>query len=930
MVADNRTILLARPAIALKLRSLTIAMLIASVVLGNIGCNRALYRKKADREAYQLIDEKVCHSGEDPGHALRIEIDSQSRMFDPFDPDRPPMPKDDPKSNTYMNCVDGKRGYPLWHANGDTNTAENPDWWRFLPLDERGVLVLDSDTAFQLARLNSPGYQQELETLYLSALDVSSERFRFDTQFFGGLQSFYTADGPLRSGSGGESSSNLAVGPYSVGQRPWSMQRSFTTGADLVVGMANSIVWEFSGPDTQSASTILDFTLVQPLLRNAGRDRIMERLTLSERRLLANVRAFERYRRSFYLSITTGRSVDAGPSRSGGVFGVGLEGFSGLGGGFAGLGGGGNLGIGGGGGVAQAGGFLGLLQDQLQIQNQEENVARLRENLLLLNDTLVEMLTTIPTDQEAIPRQRLQVAQAQQALLSAQSQLVNQQAAFNASVDSFLGDLGLPPYLCVEIRDPVLNQFQLISPDLKDRRNQVSDIRTVVGNINTRLLETGREAINPATNLPELKITWTPQVAQLLEDLNGQLVPLVELQKTFIETDLPGLKRDIEALAEAVPDRQRSSSQLLNIYQTEKDQICTLLPLTMVDKALFDPTDFNRIGQGLIDDYTKLEKRMTAYAIEIEAIDQGLQELLQSRASQTAAQADADGSLSQQIRDKGILAAQDLIAAIAEDVLVMQLIQARARIESVSLPEVDISAPQALEIARQQRRDWANARASLVDSWRLIEFNADNLESSLDITFSGDLQNTDSNPFKLRSDAGRLRAGLQWDAPLTRLQERNTYRQSLIEYQQARRNYYQYEDGVWQLLRGQIRQLRANQVNFELQRSAVRMAAEQISLNEDLRLLREARGLSSGPTAARDIIFALSDLLNAQNGFLNIWVNYEVVRRNLDLDMGTMELTPDGYWIDPGVIRANTVGGSAAIAGDTQGMIIEASDIILP
>ncbi|WP_145090994.1 TolC family protein [Rosistilla carotiformis] len=912
------------------LRSSTIVLLIASVVLGNAGCNRALYRKKADREAYNLIDEKVCHSGEDPGHALRIEIDSHSRMFDPFDPDRPPMPKDDPKSNTYMNCVDGKRGYPLWHANGDTNTAENPDWWRFLPLDERGVLVLDSDTAFQLARLNSPGYQEELETLYLSALDVSSERFRFDTQFFGGFQSFYTADGRLRSGDG-ESSSNLAIGPYSTGQRPWSMQRSFTTGADLVVGMANSIVWEFSGPNTQSASTVLDFTLIQPLLRGAGRDRVMERLTLSERRLLANVRAFERYRRSFYLSITTGRSVDSGPSRSGGVFGVGLEGFSGLGGGFAGLGGGGNAGIGNGGGVAQAGGFLGLLQDQLQIQNQEENVARLRENLLLLNDTLVEMLTTIPLDQEAIPRQRLQVAQAQQALLSAQSQLVSQQAAFNASVDSFLGDLGLPPYLCVEIRDPVLNQFQLISPDLKNRRNEIADIRTRVGNINTKLLLSGKEVINPTTNLPELKIVWDEQVAESLQQLQAQLAPIAALQQTFIQTDLPNIQRDIEALAAAVPDRQRASSQLLEIYQREKDQICTLLPLTMVDESLFDPADFERIGDGLVEDFNKLESRMKAYAIEIKSIDEGLQELVHSRDSQQAIQqADRQGGLSEQIRDKGILAAQDLIAAIGEDVLAMQLIQARARIESVSLPEVDISAPQALEIARQQRRDWANARASLVDSWRLIEFNADNLESSLDITFSGDIQNTDSNPFKLRGDAGRLRAGLQWDAPLTRLQERNTYRQSLIEYQQARRNYYQYEDGVWQLLRGQIRQLRANQVNFELQRSAVRMAAEQISLNEDLRLLREARGLSSGPTAARDIIFALSDLLNAQNGFLNIWVNYEVVRRNLDLDMGTMELTPDGYWIDPGVIRADTVGSINRFSGNTPGMIVEATDINLP
>lgn len=918
-----------RPSVFIDLRSSAVWMLVAVVGLSASGCNRALYRKKADREAYELIDQKVCHSGEDPGQALRIEVSQQSRMFDPFDIDRPPMPQDDPKSHQYMHCVDGKRGYPMWHAAGNTNTAENPDWWRFLPLDERGVLVLDSDTAFQLARMHSPGYQQELETLYLSALDVSSERFRFDTQFFGGFQSFYTADGRLRSGAGGESSSNLAIGPYSTGSRPWSVQRSFTTGADLVVGMANSIVWEFSGPNTQSASTVLDFTLVQPLLRGAGRDRVMERLTLSERRLLANVRAFERYRRSFYLSITTGRSVDAGPSRSGGVFGVGLEGFSGLGGGFAGLSGGGNSGLGGGASVAQAGGFLGLLQDQLQIQNQEENVARLRENLLLLNDTLIEMLTTIPTDQEAIPRQRLQVAQAQQALLSAQSQLVSQQSAFNSSVDSFLGDLGLPPYLCVEIRDPVLNQFQLISPALKNRRNEIADIRTEVGNINTRLLQSGREVINPITNLPELKILWSDDVAESLLQLQQQLEPIAKLQQTFIEVDLPSIKHDIEALAQAVPDRQRSSAQLSEIYLREKDQICTLLPLTMVDSSLFDPDDFDRIGSGLRDDYAKLEKRMTAYAIEIESIGQGLHELLQLRATASDPAA-GEASLSEQIRDKGILAAQDLIAAIAEDVLVMQLIQARARIESVSLPEVDISAPQALEIARNQRRDWANARASLVDSWRLIEFNADDLESSLDVTFSGDIQNTDSNPFKLRSDAGRLRAGLQWDAPLTRLQERNTYRQSLIEFQQARRSYYQFEDGVWQLLRGQIRQLRANQVNFELQRSAVRMAAEQISLNEDLRLLREARGLSSGPTAARDIIFALSDLLNAQNGFLNIWVNYEVVRRNLDLDMGTMELTPDGYWIDPVVIRGDTVGASSVVQGDDQGMIVEASEINFP
>ncbi|MGB7346904.1 MAG: hypothetical protein WBD20_21960, partial [Pirellulaceae bacterium] len=272
------------------------------------------------------------------------------------------------------------------------------------------------------------------------------------------------------------------------------------------------------------------------------------------------------------------------------------------------------------------------------------------------------------------------------------------------------------------------------------------------------------------------------------------------------------------------------------------------------------------------------------------------------------------------LRDQIILFSQDLLADMGDDVLALQLIQARARTESVILPEVEIDPATAFEIARKNRRDWANARASLVDAWRLIEFNADDLESSLDVVFTGDVQNVGNNPLSLRGSTGRLRAGLQWDAPITRLQERNTYRQSLIEYEQAKRSYYEYEDGIWQLLRGQVRQLQSNRVNFELGRQSVRIAAAQIELNEDIRSFRDARGLSSGPTAARDTISALSDLLNSQNSLLNIYVNYEVVRRGLNFDLGTMELTPEGLWIDPGKLSTDEL---LALPGTTNDGLID-------
>ncbi len=91
-------------------------------------------------------------------------------------------------------------------------------------------------------------------------------------------------------------------------------------------------------------------------------------------------------------------------------------------------------------------------------------------------------------------------------------------------------------------------------------------------------------------------------------------------------------------------------------------------------------------------------------------------------------------------------------------------------------------------------------------------------------------------------------------------------------------------------------------------------------MNADIRALNDARGRSAGPTAARDAISALADLLDAQNGLLDIFVNYEVVRRGLDLDLGTMELTPEGLWIDPGKISPEML---LSLPGTTAGGMIE-------
>ena len=53
-----------------------------------------------------------------------------------------------------MHCVDCKPGYPCWHANGDQASIETYNWLTSLPLNERGRVVLDLDSAYQLALLH--------------------------------------------------------------------------------------------------------------------------------------------------------------------------------------------------------------------------------------------------------------------------------------------------------------------------------------------------------------------------------------------------------------------------------------------------------------------------------------------------------------------------------------------------------------------------------------------------------------------------------------------------------------------------------------------------------------------------------------------------------------------------------------------------------
>jgi len=78
----------------------------------------------------------------------------------------------------------------------------------------------------------------------------------------------------------------------------------------------------------------------------------------------------------------------------------------------------------------------------------------------------------------------------------------------------------------------------------------------------------------------------------------------------------------------------------------------------------------------------------------------------------------------------------------------------------------------------------------------------------------------------------------------------------------------------------------------------------RLGLERPPRTAQETAARGQSTEGARNLVEALSSLLSAQNNFLGVWINYEVQRMNLDLDLGTMKLDHRGLWIDPGPITS--------------------------
>lgn len=251
-----------------------------------------MYRLDADGEVDCILQQQ----GDDEQWYLpetSVDVPVQSRNFDPNCPDCPPLPPDDPVAHRYMHCPADQPGYEHWHAAGDSPAVESEIWREFLNTNDEGELELSADESFDLALVHNREFQTQLENVYLTALQLTFERFEFDLQWFGGNRTEYLKGPAERNHI--RSASLLGFG------------KSFAAGGELLASYANAFVWEFSGANSRFAASNLTFEFIQPLLRGAFRDVRLENLTQAERNVLYAVRDFARFRKQFYVNIVSGQ-----------------------------------------------------------------------------------------------------------------------------------------------------------------------------------------------------------------------------------------------------------------------------------------------------------------------------------------------------------------------------------------------------------------------------------------------------------------------------------------------------------------------------------------------------------------------------------------------------------------------------------------------
>ena len=869
------------------------------------GCSRQFWRKQADVDTYSAIGEKL----NDPHWSLpRVSItpDPRSRFYDPFDPDKRPLPPDDPAAHEVMHSVSGRKGYQGWHKLGVSFAIENPQWLQSYGVDPESADPVTGHTklqltgvgipeAVELAAIHSREYQTQIELLYTSALSLTEERFNLGARYLvGGGPPVVNAG--INSNRNGEGSASLST--------PLGIRQTLPGGAQIAADVANTVTWVFSGDGSQTSAPGIGYSLTQPLLYRAGRKIVLENLTQAERNVLYRVRSLARYRQTLFANISQNylnllrskqnilntrnnirqleeqlESAEVREKSVPGEVNAALEGFAGL-------------------EIPES------LQNQLSYDG-----TWLKWRGSLSADQEVELLAiSEDADFKAAASQLLDFKKQQTTSLNflqlknqlndTLSGLASSRTSLEDQYDQFKIALGLPPDIQLELNEDLLRPFELISWDLIELEEDLKRVQK----------EQGMDLLPQQLG----NVGVAPEVSTVQNYVSSLIVIHDAMQQVGIDQ----IRRDfapIKELLDATADDYSNWSPGRRYFRSEEERT-ELAARIENDERLFRQAEREfRVGGILLEMLKSLldhdSKEDLLQALDKDGSGQIDQSELPRRWSELPKGLNASDARSYSVDELLIVCAsgaRDLrdkyLLRMAQS---LEVLQASLRVEQIALSPFTLDGSmripdieEVVSLALEYRHDLMNARAEVMDARRDVEIAANALEAGLDVTFSG---RQGLNP-DARGQTGHG-ASLRFTTPIDQISERNSYRRAQIAFQQVRREYMATEDSVKQSVRRSWRQLQVLEYRLLIDRTSVRNAA----LTYDNASLAAQGGGGGGN--GFNLTNALSSVLRAQNSLAQNWVAYETNRLNIFRDMGIMEVDARGMWNDPFYVRLQPAEG---------------------
>jgi hypothetical protein len=931
-------------------------MLATLVVLGLLmsltGCTRRFFRWRADAE----VDEILCEKDVYPQWKLNdyyVYPHPLSRFADPTNPDRPPMPPDDPASWDLSPHPQRPllTGYKYWQGTGylelmrkwdeenrtreeaakagqkeedegvepklmgETKTfaerarevQENIALEAAGPITSNKLLpveitvinpntvkpfLLNLEQVTELGFLNAPDFQTLREQLYLTALAVTAERFAFIAQPF-------VTEQVIRQSAGKQTGGN----PYNgwVSNATAGFTKSFSTGALLLFNFANSTVYNL-GPNNGGTTTLstINLDMVQPFLAGGGRSVALEPLTQAERDLVYAIRQFFRFRQEYYAYFAVGQVTSFIPGVGAGV--VSLNPST----------------------VATPTAFvpgpftLPIVNNPatVQVAPQTPLGAVLFAGVLI---TPQGYLSTILNREQVVNYYKniqallrfmnifevwlqgglvnlVQKGLVEQRLLASYETLVGNQLGYRVNLDQLKQQLGLPMTVPLDVAPgPLQGMISIVEAYEKLSINH--------GRVITSVDSYGRYT--------EAKLLRS-RLRRLLE--RTPLLRGTDAQK-YILRRLPYW----ENFAKNKEWRERRTAFLDEIIKMrvalreirEKEAEKPGEPLPEEERRRRAEIQFE-------DDLAEYELAVSIYEREEWKTDPNFAR---------------DKDLQDRRQREGFFGVHRIFLSVIDHAYVEimekiratwpELLPCRAKgVDLLGAPE-DQAFLAAEQATFENRVDLMNVRAQLTDAWRKIRVAANALMGTFNVDYhlGATTPAGGSNPFAFSGANTTHQLIFTGQLPLVRILQRNNYRSTLINFQQTRRSVYAFEDQLLFNTRYDLRQVRMNANIYQrVEKRQIELAYMQV--DQALQAFNQPQAPPSTSTSRPDILPNLvgpvgprpqvgdpaaltnqllttqASLLSSQNDLYSIWITYQIYRTDLYRDMGVMPLDNRGVWID--------------------------------